>query len=48
MYGVWNHIAEAQQVESALVRDHCNVPPNGEPSGKHVLTGERRVLSEAV
>lgn len=46
--GVWNHVAEAQEVQRALVRDYCNVPANGEPSSKHVLTRRRRVFPEAV
>ena len=39
MHCARDDIAEAKQIEGALVRDHGNVLPNSEPRGEDVLPG---------
>ena len=48
MHNTWNDVAQAQQIERTLVRDHCAVLPHGKPGDEHLFPRGRRVFSEAI
>ena len=48
MNGFRDDIAEAVQIEGALVRHHGNIVPNGEPAGDHLFTRRGRVVPQAI
>src|SRR5438067_270049 len=48
MRGVRDHVAQVEQVERALVRDHRRILAHGQPGGEYVLARGRGVLAVAV